>query len=240
MLRIAICDDNTYLCHELEEMILKADTVHEGRVSTKLFYNGESLCSFVKQGNYFDIIFLDIEMDKMDGIIAGKEIRNVLRDEDVQIIYISAHQNYAMQLFSIRPMDFLIKPVTEDKIRERLQKAKELLGRKNALYEYQMNGQSCFIALKRIQYLEVQNRKITIHAKNGEVITHYGKLEDAKEKLQGGRFVQISRSELVNCDEVESYQKSELLLSDGERLPIRRSRQQEVQNIMLQYISETS
>ncbi len=61
----------------------------------------------------YDILFLDIELFRMTGIEAGDFIRNRLEDRSMQIIYISGKSSYARELFKTQPMDFLVKPITQ-------------------------------------------------------------------------------------------------------------------------------
>lgn len=64
---------------------------------------------------HLDILFLDIELFKMTGIEIGHYIRNELDDMGLQLIYISGQPSYAQQLFKTQPMDFLVKPITQDR-----------------------------------------------------------------------------------------------------------------------------
>ena len=61
-------------------------------VEIEVFWNGESLADAVAQGTYFDMIYLDIEMDKEDGISAAKRIRTY--DKNALIIYVTSHENH--------------------------------------------------------------------------------------------------------------------------------------------------
>ena len=108
-MKIAICDDDQILCHHLEEMLLELGRKEQTVLQTELFFDGDTLWNYLKQGYRFDLLFLDIEMDRMDGIAVGRAIRNILGDEDCRIVYISSQESYAMDLFAVRPMDFLIK-----------------------------------------------------------------------------------------------------------------------------------
>ena len=111
MYRIAICDDEKSTCAEIESYILMYSKLRFIRNEIEVFYSGEAFCEYVKQGNFFDLLFLDIELPAINGIEVGKFVRTSLGDEKMDIIYISSKINYAMQLFQNRPMDFLVKPV---------------------------------------------------------------------------------------------------------------------------------
>lgn len=190
MIQIAICDDDEMFCHHLEGMIRASGLISEESLLTEVFFDGESLCDYIERENSFDIIFLDIQMERMDGIFAGKEIRNRIADEDVQIIYVSAKESYAMELFEIRPMHFLIKPVGEEELHKILTKALHLLKKISNMFSYQINRQQYYVAMKKIWYFEVRNRQIVIHTRDGQ-ITYYGRMAGVIEQVRGHRFLQI-------------------------------------------------
>ena len=72
MYYIGICDDGENTCFELERMILSYAEQKSMDLKTAVWYTGESLCNYLKEGNSLDVLFLDIELWKMTGIEAGK------------------------------------------------------------------------------------------------------------------------------------------------------------------------
>ena len=114
MLIIAICDDEKNICTSLERV------VEEYALGKNINYNIESFNSadellkhILLKKNSYDIIFLDIEMKGINGIEFGEILRGDMKDEKTKIIYISWENSYAMDLFKVRPFDFLIKPLEE-------------------------------------------------------------------------------------------------------------------------------
>lgn len=83
MLNIAICDDDIQTTGRMETMIRKIAKRNFTNAETEVFWDGRSLADAVMEGSSFDIIYLDIEMDKEDGISAAKRIR--LYDKNVLI-----------------------------------------------------------------------------------------------------------------------------------------------------------
>jgi DNA-binding LytR/AlgR family response regulator len=237
MLKIGICDDDEVFCHSLEEMLMKENAIRGGEISTAVFFDGKSICHYMEQGNYFDVIFLDIEMSELDGVSTGHKIRETLKDEDVQLIYVSSKDSYAMELFELRPMNFLIKPITEEKLQQVLSQAYRLIKRNNVMFQYKINRQFYYIAVKEIQYFEVTNRKIHIYTTQDRV-TYYGKLSEVTEQVREHRFLRINRSQLVNYDAVEMYQQDRIRLQSGVELQIGYSRKKEIQKQMLRYAEE--
>ena len=114
MLNIAICDDDIQIAGQMEMMIQNIAKRNYVDTDIEVFWNGKSLADTVASGDSFDIIFLDIEMDKEDGISAAKRIR--IYDKNVLIIYVTSHENHMKESFTVRPFRFLVKPVNENQI----------------------------------------------------------------------------------------------------------------------------
>lgn len=237
-MKIAICDDDVILCHQLEDCILCFGKNEDVPVQTSVFFNGKSLWKYMKQGNHFDLIFLDIEMERMNGIAVGQAIRDTLCDEECKIVFISSRRDYAMELFAIRPMDFLVKPVTEEKLKAIWELYSRLYQKEQNVFCYQAKGNKNYIAFSRILYFRAYNRKIEIYTISGDVITFYGKISEVKKQTDAGRFIQISRSEIVNYNAVEEYREDMLILRGGEGLPIVASRRKEAGEKILDYMGE--
>ena len=112
MFRIAICDDDRYIGSLIEKYIHEYALEQVVDLSVEVYEAGEEMLSHFHDEGVFDLIFLDIEFPKMNGVEIGNYIRNTLRNEVTQIVYISSMQTHAMELFEVRPMNFLIKPLS--------------------------------------------------------------------------------------------------------------------------------
>lgn len=234
MFRIAVCDDDKELCNTIENVIMNQRII-DSEISTEVFYDGKSLYDYIIKNDKFDLIFLDIEMECMNGIETGHALRDILKDDDVQIVYISSNSSYAMELFAVRPVDFLIKPVEDRIIEETLLKAVNLSNKRNIMYEYQDNHNQACVSMGRILYFEVRNRQINIHTKDS-IITHYGRMSDVVKKVNSNKFILINRSVLVNYDAISEYRIDKIRLLNSEEIQISRGRQKEVQKIMVGYM----
>ena len=118
MYRIGICDDDKELCSGLEEQIYQITKDLKVKADVEVWYSGEGIRKDIGNGTRVDLLFLDIELVRENGISVGKFIRGEMEDIQTHIVYISARQNYAMQLFKIQPLDFLVKPISNEQIRE--------------------------------------------------------------------------------------------------------------------------
>lgn len=237
-MNIAICDDDKVLCSSLETQLWKLGKKHNVSMNISVFFDGQTFWNAIQQNNDFDLIFLDILMDNMNGITVGQAIRNVLGDEECKIVYISVYDEYAMDLFAIRPMDFLIKPINEEKLEAIWELYNKLHHNESKYFCYLENGNQKYIVYQRILYFRADNRKVEIHTTDGDVIKFYDKISEVRKQTESSKFVQISRSELVNYQAIDEYKVDEILLRNGERLPIVSSRRKEVGKLLLTYMGE--
>ena len=112
MYRIGICDDDKELCSGLEEQIYSIAKELSLKADVEVWYSGEGILKDLQKGMELDLIFLDIELIQANGVSVGRFIRNDMEDIHTHIVYISSKQTYAMQLFQIQPLEFLVKPVS--------------------------------------------------------------------------------------------------------------------------------
>lgn len=229
MFHVAICDDEKAICTGIESCL--AEYSGTDQIETTLFDDGKALCCAMRQGACFDLVFLDIEMSSMDGVSAGRVIREELQNEKTHIVYISGKQQYAMELFQIRPLHFLVKPFTKQQVMEVLDKAMRLTTGYRDYFEFQseQNYHRCFYS--DIMYFESSARKIMLHTQS-EIFTFYGKLNDI-EKETGEAFLRIHQSFLVNPLYIIQYKADEIMLKDGRTLPISKSLRSNVRKTIL-------
>ena len=187
-----------------------------------------------------DLVFLDIQMPKLDGF----EVLELL-DVKPRIIFVTAYDAYAIRAFEVNAVDYLLKPFS----RERFEKA---LGRVtagpdthalNALESLHRGIRSSGGPLERIlvrdgsrvhvipvaavDHIEAQDDYVAIHS-GGRTYLKLERLSELASALDPGRFVRVHRSHIVNIDRltrVEIYAKDSriVILSDGTRLPVSRS-----------------
>lgn len=135
MYKIGICDDDKILCSALEEKIYEISKELAVKADVDVWYSGESIQNDLQKGIELDLIFLDIELAQKNGIAVGNFIRNEMENMQTHIVYISSKESYAMQLFKVQPLDFLIKPVTTEQIKEVLMRS------------IKQNGRSCICSM---------------------------------------------------------------------------------------------
>lgn len=234
MVNIAICDDNEIFCSNLEKMILE---YKDYDIHVKIFYKSMDLCNYIQNHFDFDIIFLDIEFKKYDynGIEVGDFIRNELKNNMVQIVYVSAKEEYSMQLFDFRPMNFLVKPINQDKIFKILDTYIELID--NPIYikyfEFEYNFKTYRLPVTDIMYFYSTGHRINIVTHRGKEYYLYGKLKAIQNNKLFEDFVSIHKSFFINLDYVLKYAYNEVQMQDNKILPISQSNRKNVHSKMV-------
>lgn len=233
MLKIAICDDDNYICTQVESILLDLSKNLSQRLEVEIFYSGESLFKFISSGVYFDMIFLDIELEKLSGVEVGKKIRDELNNETTQIVYISGKNSYAMELFDIRPLNFLIKPLQEEKIESVVKKALDLAERGNRVFEYKIGRVNNRVPIKNILYFESNGKKVRIAIRDA-VYEFYDKLIEIEQRLDNQDFIPIHKSYLINYYHVIEYQYEYVKMSNDIILPISQRNRKSVRDRLLE------
>lgn len=234
-MNIAICDDDKKICSQIENIILDYSNTNCFKFKIDVFFSGESLLSYLAQGNSYNLIYLDIEMGVINGVEVGFQIRKVMKDYATEIVYISGKDNYDRQLFDVQPLHFIPKPIQASAVIDDLKLAMERAKKMNESFQYQKLHNIYNIPINDIIYFESQNREIKIVTTSYEDI-FYGKLEDVELKVAAYRFLRIHRSFLINYNHVTILRYSEVVMSNGVTLTIGRTKRQEFRNLQIDEI----
>lgn len=233
MYRIGICDDDKILCADLEEQLYALSKEMVLKVEIDVWYSGESIQNDLQKGIELDLLFLDIELVQENGITVGKFIRNEMEDMQTHIVYISSKEGYAMQLFKVQPLDFLIKPVSVEQLKEVLMRSVKQKSRPDAYFEYQKGNSVFRIPIKDIAYFTSMDKKIVIVKKDGEE-EFYGKLKNIAENLPV-EFIMIHQSYIINQAYVREYSYETVKMVNGENLNISKPYRKETRRKIKQY-----
>ena len=216
-MRIAICDDEVSMVQILEEKIKKLlpDAVIEKYLS------GDEL---IASGSKPDILFLDIQMPGMDGMETAKVLRQ--DNENMILIFVTAAEEYVFQAFDVGAFHYLVKPFSDEKLKEVVTKAVHNIKRSSRLEKdekyimVQTAGSHIKIFLRDIVYAEVYNRKVIIHTRSTD-IEYYGKLQELSD-MAGTDFFRTHRAYLVHFKYVEKYDATnaiaQMLVANGHKL----------------------
>ncbi len=223
MLNIAICDDDIPTTGKMETLVQKIAKRNFIDTEIEVFWNGESLVDAIVEGLNFDIIYLDIEMEKEDGISAAKRIR--MYDKNVLIVYVTSHENHMKESFSVRPFQFLLKPVNEGMMEECFKAAYADINGGDFYFRYSYQRINHKIPVRDILYFESNKRKIFIitHKENFEL---YGKLNEIEKSLKNCKmsFLRVHQSFLVNYKHINGQAYDFVIMDNGKKISISEDR----------------
>ena len=237
MFSIAICDDQRAICSEIENIILDYQELTRQEIQIEVFYSAEKLCTFMEHEHNFDLIFLDIEMKGLNGLELGRRIREEMDNQITQIVYVSGKDSYYRELFEVRPMHFLSKPVEPDMVIKDIELAMKLINRLGSLFSYKKGSDTHKVAIKNIIYFQSINREIKIVTTTGEE-SFYGKLQDVFHQVAKYQFMNIHKSYIINYEYVAKFRYDEVVMSNSVCLPISQLKRKEVRGLQMRYESE--
>lgn len=235
MYKIGICDDDAAFGCQMERYLKEYSEKERIEIETEIFTSGEEYLDFLEKEPKLDLLFLDIELGKkINGVQVGSILRAELSNEVTQIVYVSAKEDYAMQLFRSRPMDFLIKPIGKEEIERVMSEYKKLFVLHKKFFEYHVGRTERRITFGEIMYFQCNGKKICINTVKDVKLEFYGKMADVKIQLNHGDFLEIHKSYIVNIDCVSEFYVNEVIMINGEKLPVSQSLRKKVQQRLLE------
>ena len=175
----------------------------------------------------YQLVFLDVEMPEKNGVEIGRYIREKLKNEKIQIAYISSKEESAMSLFELRPINFLIKPLRMEQIEKVIDKYMVVSEIHNYFFEWQKGKENYKIPIDKINYFEISGRKIHMLAENMQD-EFYGSIEEINDRLNKEKFLFIHKSTIVNYDYVKKISYDQVEMVDGRVFSISQSRRKSI------------
>ena len=186
-----------------------------------------------------DLIFLDIQMPRLDGF----EVLDLVGDE-VNVIFVTAYDKYALRAFDVHAVDYLLKPFSQERLAEALDHARVKIVRNERLPVAELTAAARpgaklkrvlirdgshvhVIPVSKIDYIEAQDDYVAYRSEGKQYLKQQT-LSDVEATLDNSRFIRIHRSYILNVDrlaKLELYAKDShaAILRDGTRLPVSRT-----------------
>ena len=217
-MRIAVCDDEK----EIRDMFAEKIGRLYPKAELSLYQSGEELLLSEKEP---DILLLDIQMPRKNGMETAKELRR--KNKKAIIIFVTGLEDFVFQAFDVGAFHYLVKPFDDWKFTEVLQNAVEQsedrkklegAGRKGERPSLMITtgGKHITVNLEDIVYAEVFDRKVILHMMDTD-IEYYGKMKELEEKA-GDEFYRTHRSFLVNFGFIRKYDAATVYLEKGQAL----------------------
>ena len=207
MYNIAICDDQIICGETLELSLDQIMSDYNTAYKVDIYTSGTQLLSDLEsKKKEFDILFLDILMgeDEMNGIDLAKKIR--LFDDSTSIVFVTSSTDYVLDGYSVRALQYLIKPVDNKILREVLEY--ELKSKNNVSVVFKEKDSTRKVPASDIVHIETSGRNVKVVLKDEE-FNAYNKISDVEKMLPAKDFIRCHQSFIININNIKEIRHGE-------------------------------
>lgn len=214
-MKIAVCDDEAVFLRSINQYFWSQPDCF-----VECYTSPEGLLAKYEAGERYDVVFLDVLMEPVNGISLAKKIR--AWDRHVILIFCTAYLEYAPEGYEVKAFRYLLKPVEEKDISLVMREVRKELEAERTLL---VQTPECDFLLRtqELQFLEAENKHTLLYYMD-DIITLRKGLNELEEQLASCFFFRIHRKYLVNLIHVREYDEVRLTLDCGRTVPISRRR----------------
>lgn len=240
MFSIAICDDELIFAEELKELI-SGYMMEKGFVfKIDTYSSGEDIVKLGIEVVRYTVVFLDINMEVMDGIKVAEKIRAASRE--VFIVFVTAYVSYALVGYQLDAVRYLLKGSEnfQSTVNECMDAIMDKLSYSVVKRKFEFKEGTKEVSLDRLLYIESNLHKLEFHIMEDDLNTYtmYEKLSVLEDRLESDDFIRIHQSYLVNIKHIKSVVRYQLILTNGVKLAIPKARYTYVKELFISYQGE--
>ncbi|MCD7945680.1 MAG: LytTR family DNA-binding domain-containing protein [Clostridiales bacterium] len=231
MIRIAVVEDDPGYRQQLTEFIRRCEEEQGDQFKVTMFADGLEIAE--EYAAAYDIIFLDIQMEHLDGMATAKRIRQ--QDKNVVIIFITNLAQYALQGYQVEALDYVLKPLSYFAFSQELKKAVRKVRERSACFLHLVQESGMVrLDVSAIRYIESAGHNVVYHTAEGDY-TNRESLKSVEQKLEGRHFSRCNNCYLVNLSHVERADKMAVVV-DGIELQMSRPRRKAFMEALAAYV----
>lgn len=221
-----------------DRLILKEDIriyCEQNRITAQimLFESGEAFLQAFETIP-FDIVFLDIYMNGIDGLETARRIRE--RSDECILIFSTTSEQHAVKSFRVRAFDYLVKPYQYDQFEEIMRLVDKTLLKRAHYIEVKEGRGFIKVLLRTIRYADYYNHYVQIHTNERMIRSYLPFSEFAPQLLMYPQFLYCYRNCIINMDRVNTMDEKDFIMQDGERIPIARAQRVRIRQYYADYI----
>lgn len=220
MYHVAIVEDEASFATQLQEYLKQYEEENDVRFKISVFGDGAEILEDYQP--LYDIILLDIEMPKVNGMKAAEQIR--AQDADVTLMFITNMASYAIRGYEVGALDFVMKPInyyTFSMKMTRVLKRTKQKAQQDILLTLPDGVKK--LNVQQIYYVEVQNRMLYYHTDEG-VFVMRGTMQSVEQMLEPYAFAKCNHWYIVNLKHVSEVRKTIAIVAGHELEVSRRNR----------------
>lgn len=241
-IHIAICDDESKELGYIRALAEKWAGEKGYSIDISTFESAEAFWFAYAENKEYDMLLLDIEMKEMNGVELARRIRE--ENRQMQIIFITGFPDYMQQGYDVAALHYLMKPVEPDKLSEVLSRAVEKLDYTPRIILLEAEDETLRVPVDDILYAEALSHHTevtmgrTVRGSVNEAPVSHVLLFQSITKLHeqlGEGFIRCHRSYLVNLARVERVTKTDVILDNGQSVPLSRRMYAQVNQQFIAY-----
>lgn len=240
MFRIAVCDDEKPFREQMKEILQEYMREHGVYYKIDTFQSGEELLDLGIELNQYRVIFLDINMEEMDGLATARRIRE--HNIDIFIVFVTAFVHYSVEGYQVNAIRFLLKGTKnlQGYVAECMDAIYQKMQYEVDWREFDFIDGRKKVSLNRILYVESSLHKLNFHVMEDKMVSYilYDTLNHLEKYIESKYFLRCHQSFLVNMKYIKSLRHYEVILYDGMSLPIPKARYRDVHDTYVAYKGE--
>ncbi len=212
-MKIAICDDEKVFVDKLREKIEMAEK------DCNISFFTDSV-AFADSDELWDIVFLDIEMDGMNGFQIAELLSK--RQPTCTLAFVTSHHELAVDGYDYQPFRYILKSLPEPVFERKIQETIQEYYRRNKAIKISYKGTHKKISISDIQWIEIDGHCLKIML-DGEVVLWYKSLGEMEQEFQKYGIIRCHRSFMVSLAQVKQLEQKRLILKNNVIIPIGRT-----------------
>ena len=229
MYRIAVCDDEDRISEEVSRLIREWNP----EIQVDCFSGGEAL---VEHYIPYDAIFLDIDMQGMNGIETGRRIRSM--DTETKIVYLTAYRDYVSGAFGVHAFQYLLKPVAKTAVWNVLKEIFRYIKtpEEKIILSFKTTDGIVCMPVSEIYFFEYENRKVRMVTAKEEYYLA-DRIGNIEKQMREYGFSMPHQSFVLNMRHVKNVRGQQILMDNGMEAPLSQKKQKTWKQELIGYLS---
>ena len=228
-MQVAICDDDDIFRRKLKDILIEYKAEKRICIDISEFESGED---FLADSTVWDVVFMDYQMNGLDGLETARKLRN--KNPICSIIFITAYPEFIFESFEVQPFRFMLKPLENRKIYDALN---SYIKQQKLLYPLIVveNGEQKTVNSQDILYLEGDGKYCLVRTAN-DIIHSSKTIAQVYKLLPEHCFYRVHKSYVVNMYCIDSLKNNIITLNNGEIAVVGRNHIAEFKKVYMNFV----
>lgn len=232
MFSIVICDDEQPFIDQLKSLLERYEKETGNTFAYHIFRDGSEL--IVDYRSEYDLIFMDIRMEKLDGLKTAEALRRM--DGAVGLMFVTSLPQYVWKGYEFGAFNYLLKPLKYGRLKMELDRFfTHYQGKEEPSLSFSNENGKYKVLYKNLRYAETDKRNVLLHFDGQEQVI-YKNMKWVSAMLEAqSPFCRCHASFIVNLAYVKGVENMEAVLTTGERIPISQPKRKEFMEQLAEY-----